>query len=112
MDMEYFVKRCLRESWDEEEIVDRLTSIIEYYKGIGVENSRKLSQAVFDEVVVTESLARTDLLTYPKTGIHMGEFGVGSRGQEISMFTVKLPKLLEILVLILLLIQLLRMMVV
>ena len=81
MDMEYFVKRCLRESWDEEEIVDRLTSIIEYYKGIGVENSRKLSQAVFDEVVVTESLARTDLLTYPETGIHMGEFGVGSRGQ-------------------------------
>lgn len=81
MDIEDFVKRCLHESKDEEEIVDRLASIIDYYKGIGVENSKKLSQAVFDEVVVTESLARDDLLSYPETGIHMGEFGVGSRGQ-------------------------------
>lgn len=81
MDIENYVKKCLNDSKNEEEIVKKLSSIIRFYKNINEADSKKLSQAVFDEVQITENLEKNQLLTYPKSNIHMGEFGVGSRGQ-------------------------------
>lgn len=81
MDIENYVKKCIKESKSEEETIKKLSSIIRFYKNINEENSTKLSKAVYDEVKITENLEKTQLLTYPKTNINMGEFGVGSRGQ-------------------------------
>lgn len=81
MDIESYVKKSLKESKDEKEITRKLEQIINYYKNIGTENSNKLSRAVIEEVKITNNLEENQLLTYPHSDIHMGEFGVGSRGQ-------------------------------
>lgn len=81
MDIENYVKKCINESENEEEIIKKLSSIIRFYKNINETDSNKLSQAVLDEVQITQKLEKNQLLTYPKSNIHMGEFGVGSRGQ-------------------------------
>lgn len=80
MDIEDFVKKCISESRSEEEIVEKLTSIIRFYKNMSPDDSMKLSQAVFDEVSMVSSLDDGKFLSYPRSNVHMGEFGVGSRG--------------------------------
>lgn len=81
MDIESYVKKCIGESESEDEIVEKLSSIIRFYKDISVSDSVKLSRAVFDEVSVVSSIDEGRFLSYPKSNIHMGEFGVGSRGK-------------------------------
>ena len=81
MDMESFVKKCIRESESEDEIVEKLSSIIRFYKDMSVSDSDKLSKAVFDEVSVVSGIGENKFLSYPLSKIHMGEFGVGSRGK-------------------------------
>jgi hydrogenase expression/formation protein len=79
--MENYVKKSLKESKSEKEIIDELSSIIRFYKDISHEDSIKLADAVFNEVNITNKLESSYLLNYPESNIHMGEFGVGSRGQ-------------------------------
>lgn len=81
MDIESYVKKCIEESESEDEIVEKLSSIIRFYKDISVSDSNKLSQAVFDEVRVVSAIVDNKILSYPRSNIHMGEFGVGSRGK-------------------------------
>ena len=81
MDIEKYVKKCIHESKTEKETIEKLSTIIRFYKNINQTQSTKLSQAVYEEVQITEQLEKNQILTYPKTNIHMGEFGVGSRGQ-------------------------------
>ena len=81
MDIENYVKKCIHESKTEKETIEKLSTIIRFYKNINQTQSTKLSQAVYEEVQITEQLEKNQILTYPKTNIHMGEFGVGSRGQ-------------------------------
>ena len=81
MDIESYVKRCIKESESEDEIVEKLSSIIRFYKDISVSDSEKLSRAVFDEVSVVSNIGENEILSYPLSKIHMGEFGVGSRGK-------------------------------
>lgn len=80
MDIENFVRKCIDESRSEEEIVRRLSSIIRFYKDIGVSDSERLSRAVFDEVSLVSGLDDGRFLSYPRSNVRMGEFGVGSRG--------------------------------
>jgi len=80
MDIENFVRKCIEESESEDEIVERLSSIIRFYKDISVSDSLKLSRAVFDEVSLVSGLDEGTFLSYPRSNVHMGEFGVGSRG--------------------------------
>ncbi len=81
MDIESYVKKCIKESKSEEEIVEKLSSIIRFYKNINSSDSDKLSKAVFDEVSTVSNLDDNKFLSYPLSNIHMGEFGVGSRGK-------------------------------
>ena len=81
MDMEEYVKKSLKNSKTEEEIIEKLSQIIEYYKDTKTSTSRRLAQAVYDEVKTTQQLHKTPILQTPQTNIGMGEFGVGSRGQ-------------------------------
>lgn len=83
MDIEDFVRTNIHNK-DEKEIIKELTEIIQYYKNITKNQAELLSKTVYDEIKTTEDLNTkklNNLLSYPKTEIHMGEFGVGSRGQ-------------------------------
>lgn len=81
MDIEEYVKKSLKNSKTEEVIIEKLSQIIRYYKDTKMSTSRRLAQAVYDEVKTTQQLQKTPLLQTPRTNIGMGEFGVGSRGQ-------------------------------
>lgn len=80
MDIEEFVKRSLEEGKNNDEIIEKLSKIISYYKEITDKQAQQLSNAVIEEVETTRQI-ESPLIDYYKTNIHMGEFGVGSRGQ-------------------------------
>lgn len=84
MDIEEFVKTSMLENKDKEEIINNLIKIFQHYKKIDDKQAQLLAKTVYDEVYTTCNLNTNqldDLLNYPKTDVHMGEFGVGSRGQ-------------------------------
>lgn len=81
MDMESYVKKCISESESEDDIVEKLSSIIRFYKDMSVSDSDRLSKAVFDEVRLVSDIGESKVMSYPRSNIHMGEFGVGSRGK-------------------------------
>ncbi|AWX33021.1 AIR synthase-related protein [Methanosphaera sp. BMS] len=80
MDMEEYAKRSIVEKKPKTETIEKLSDIILYYKDIGNEKARLLAKAVIEEVETTLEIDN-DLTDYYKTNIHMGEFGVGSRGK-------------------------------
>ena len=80
MDIEEYAKRIIIENKPEEEIIDKLSEIILYYKNINEPKAQKLAKAVVDEVKTTLHM-NNKLTKYYKTDISMGEFGVGSRGR-------------------------------
>lgn len=85
MDLEGFVRRRIIRGVDEAGILKELNEALQEFKDWSEEKRLKFSQAVIDEVNITEQ--RIDdpflkmLLEYPRTGVTMGEFGVGSRGE-------------------------------
>ena len=80
MDMEEYAKRSIVEKKPKAETIEKLSDIILYYKDISNEKARLLAKAVIEEVETTLEIDN-DLTDYYKTNIHMGEFGVGSRGK-------------------------------
>lgn len=83
MDIEEYIKTSYKTLKTKDEITSQLTNILKHYKNIPEEHAKKLSQVVYDEIITTQNIKNTkidELLTYTKTGIKMGEFGVGSRG--------------------------------
>ena len=51
----------MRQQKDENEIIEKLTTIIEYYKNINSKQAKLLSKTVYDEVKTTENLDKTEL---------------------------------------------------
>ncbi len=91
MDLEGFAKRKLREGTGEEEIIAEMCSRIIEIKRIRIrkEDAEALSKAILEEAKRTIDLKDKGkskdefligLLTEIKSGVRMGEFGVGSRG--------------------------------
>ena len=80
MDIEEYAKRSIMEKKPKEETIEKLSEIILHYKNIGNRKARLLAKAVMEEVETTLDI-HDDLTDYYKTNIHMGEFGVGSRGK-------------------------------
>ncbi len=81
MDLEGFAKRKLREGEKEEAIIAEMCSrIVEIKRNrIRKEDAESISRAVLEEAKRTLDL-KDELLTEIKSGVRMGEFGVGSRG--------------------------------
>ncbi len=85
MDMEGFARRALVDG-DEKSVQKSLKEKILEFKDISPEQAGQMANAVIDEVKYTlkidehpdESLK--NLINYPKSGVGMGEMGVGSRG--------------------------------
>ena len=80
MDIEGFVKRKLREGRDDAVIIAELRNRIKEIKpGIHPDSLDRLSKAVLEEAKRTLQID-DELLGAIESGVHMGEFGVGSRG--------------------------------
>lgn len=94
MDIEEYARRSLEENKPQEEIIDKLTKIILYYKDIDEKKAKQLAQAVIKEVEITSTI-NTPLTDYYKTNIHMGKFGVGSRGKGDFYIHGKIAEIIE-----------------
>ena len=81
MDLEGFAKRNLRKSYADEKIITELCKRILEIKGstISKEKVVEFSKAVLEEAKSTIDL-KGELVTEIKSGVRMGELGVGSRG--------------------------------
>ncbi|MBC8520817.1 MAG: hypothetical protein H8D26_02330 [Methanomicrobia archaeon] len=81
MDLEGFAKRKLREGEKEEAIIAEMCSRIMEIKRNRIlkEDAEDISKAILEEAKRTIDL-KDELLTEIKSGVRMGEFGVGSRG--------------------------------
>jgi len=81
MDLEGFAKRKLREGEKEEAIIAEMCSRIMEIKRnrIRNEDAEAISSAILEEAKRTIDL-KDELLTEIKSGVRMGELGVGSRG--------------------------------
>jgi len=87
MDLEGFAKRKLKEGEKEESIIAEMCSCIMEIKRNRIikEKAEEISKAILEEAKRTIDLKGKDkdefgILTEIKSGVRMGEFGVGSRG--------------------------------
>ncbi|AIJ05452.1 AIR synthase related protein domain protein [Methanocaldococcus bathoardescens] len=88
MDLEGYVRRCLRKKIPENKIIeDGFKRILEIKEDIDEEFARKFIKAILEEVKTTEKFKEIDdenlktLLKYPESKVTMGKMGVGSRGE-------------------------------
>jgi hydrogenase expression/formation protein len=87
MDLEGFARRKIIAGSDPEAVVRELSNMITEFKDWDLRQREEFSRAVVDEVVVSERYKKLDdpllrrLIEYPRAGVKMGEFGVGSRGE-------------------------------
>lgn len=85
MDIEGFARRALVDG-DEKSVQKILQGKILEFKDIPPEQANQMAEAVLDEVKYTLKIedhpdeALKNLINYPKSGVGMGEMGVGSRG--------------------------------
>ncbi len=80
MDLEGYARRFLERGVGEGEVVKLLTDRICEIKGWNRDKARKWAEAVVIEVKNAYSRS-SYLLDYYRSGVSMGEFGVGSRGK-------------------------------
>jgi hydrogenase expression/formation protein len=99
MDLEGFVRRRIIKGIDEEEIKIELDGALQEFKDWSDETREEFSQAVIDEVKITNQKIEDPfiktLIEYPKTGVTMGEFGVGSRGEGDFFFHRNLAEIIK-----------------
>ncbi|MFQ5815697.1 MAG: AIR synthase-related protein [Candidatus Hydrothermarchaeaceae archaeon] len=87
MDLEGFASRRVLSGYSEEAIINGLSRMIAEFKEWDSERRREFSTAVLEEVVASQRYTELKdaflkrLLSYPRAGVTMGEFGVGSRGE-------------------------------
>lgn len=93
MDLEGYARKLLR-SFDERTVKEKLIERIVEIKDFNREKAEKWADAVITEV--KNAYSKTDfLLDYYKTGVKMGEFGVGSRGKGDFYVHSKIAELIE-----------------
>jgi hydrogenase expression/formation protein len=79
MDVEEFVRRQMNEGTCDEDIVKKLAGHIQRIKSVPSSYAEAFAHAVIQEVINTKGLSG-DFFAYEQSGVHMGDFGVGSRG--------------------------------
>jgi hydrogenase expression/formation protein len=79
MDVEEFARRKLAAAASEQETIDQLQDHILRIKKVPPGYAREFARAVVEEVRNTSGL-EGDFFSYEKSGVSMGDFGVGSRG--------------------------------
>ena len=80
MDVEEYVRRRIADGTDESALQKSLTDRILEFKSVQPSYASAFAHAVIDEVKNTQGLTG-DFFEIEEAGVHMGEFGVGSRGK-------------------------------
>jgi len=80
MDVEEYVRRRIADGTDESALQKSLTDRILEYKSVQPSYASSFAHAVINEVKNTQGL-KGDFFEFEQAGVHMGEFGVGSRGK-------------------------------
>jgi hydrogenase expression/formation protein len=80
MDVEEYARKKLTGGENETAIQEGLVKIIRSYKSVNHSYASALARAVITEVKNTKGLSG-DFFSFEPAGVHMGEFGVGSRGK-------------------------------
>ncbi len=80
MDVEEYARRGLAEGKDEKTLQDNLTDHIVRMKKTNPSYASAFARAVIEEVKNSKDLVG-DFFSFEPSGVHMGEFGVGSRGK-------------------------------
>src|SRR5512139_401135 len=80
MDVEEYVRRRIADGTDESALQKSLTDRILEFKSVQPSYASAIAQAVIEEVKNTKGL-KGDFFEHMEAGVHMGEFGVGSRGR-------------------------------
>ncbi|MBP2132233.1 hydrogenase expression/formation protein [Methanomicrobium sp. W14] len=93
MDVEEFARRELSRGADENSVIKRLIENIIEIKGCNREYASDFAKAVVQEVK-NSSGHGGDFLTYYKSGVSMGSFGVGSRGTGDFFAHRQFPKII------------------
>jgi hydrogenase expression/formation protein len=80
MDVEEYARRNIRRGKDEDELTEELAErILSFKPGESEEYARSFACAIIEEVKNSEGLSG-DFFSFSRSGVKMGEFGVGSRG--------------------------------
>lgn len=79
MDVEGFARRNLGKGRSEKDVTEDLADRICDIKNVNRDYAVQFAKAVIIEVLTTSDI-KSDILSYQKSGVTMGEFGVGSRG--------------------------------
>ncbi|UUX92098.1 AIR synthase-related protein [Methanoplanus endosymbiosus] len=93
MDVEHFARKELAEGADENTIINNLSAHILKFKSCSDEYARNFAKAVITEAKNSSGLTG-DLFEYYHSGVGMGEFGVGSRGEGDFFAHRQLPKII------------------
>ncbi len=86
MDLEEFARRRIFEGAEKEDVIKGLAELVAEFKDWEAERRYDVSDAIYEEVKTSLQFKEIDdpllrsVLGYPRTGVTMGEFGVGSRG--------------------------------
>ncbi|MBN2733541.1 MAG: hypothetical protein JXQ82_01620 [Methanomicrobiaceae archaeon] len=93
MDVEEFARREIARGADEETIVKKLKENILEIKDCNPDYALRFARAVLQEVK-NSSGHSGDFFSYKKSGVKMGEFGVGSRGTGDFFAHRQFPKII------------------
>lgn len=80
MDVEEYARRGFAEGTDEKTLQDNLADHIVRMKKTSPSYASAFARAVIEEVKNSKDL-KGDFFSFEPSGVHMGEFGVGSRGK-------------------------------
>ncbi|GBF36116.1 AIR synthase-related protein [Methanofervidicoccus abyssi] len=101
MDIEEFVRRCLRKNIPEDVIIEEGVKIVTEFKRIDRKVAREFVEAVLKEVKTVESYKDIEdsklkyLLEYKRSGVTMGGIGGGSRGEGDFFLHQQIGKIIE-----------------
>ena len=79
MDLEGYTKNLTRKRVNRKEIKEKVVERILEFKDLGREKAEELAEAILNESEATLDI-EDEFIGYEKSGVNMGEFGVGSRG--------------------------------
>ncbi len=80
MDVEEYARKKIKEGEDEAAVEEHLVNIIRSYKTVDPSYASAFARAIIAEVKSSSGLSG-DFFEFEPAGVHMGEFGVGSRGK-------------------------------
>ncbi|MGB9175269.1 MAG: AIR synthase-related protein [Methanoregula sp.] len=80
MDVEEYARKKIAGGATEAAVEEGLVNIIRSYKTVNPSYASAFARAVIEEVKNTQGLSG-DFFSFEPAGVHMGEFGVGSRGK-------------------------------